>query len=86
MKDTAIDTASLRAGRGPHRVIATRSRPGPGAPTDHLHVALAGLWLLDGLLQLQPYMFTKNFATQTIAATANGNPGSVAQPVTWAAA
>jgi hypothetical protein len=84
MKDTAIDTASLRAGRGPHPVIATRSRPGPCTPTDRLHLALAGLWLLDGLLQLQPYMFTKDFAIQTIAATADGNPGWIAHPVTWA--
>lgn len=52
---------------------------------ERVQTALAGLWLLDGLLQLQPYMFTENFAGQTIGTTAQGNPGWVAHPVTWAA-
>jgi len=52
---------------------------------ERLQTALAGLWLLDGLLQLQPYMFTENFADQTIASTAQGSPGWVGHPVTWAA-
>jgi hypothetical protein len=38
------------------------------------------------MLQLQPFMFTKAFATQIIAPAAQGNPGLVAIPVTWAAA
>jgi len=84
MKGPAIDTASLRAEPGPH----PRTTTPPGAQralTERLHTVLAGLWLLDGLLQLQPYMFTKNFAAQTIAVTAQGNPGWVAHPITWAA-
>jgi hypothetical protein len=72
------------AGRAPQTAVATRSDTGSRTPTERLHIALAGLWLLDGLLQLQPYMFTKNFALQTISATADGNPGWIAHPVTWA--
>ena len=49
-----------------------------------LQLALAALWLLDGLLQLQPFMFTPAFATQVLAAAANGNPGWLAEPILWA--
>jgi hypothetical protein len=84
-KDTAIDTASLHADRGTRAPGETHPVTEPQPLTDRLQVALAGLWLLDGLLQLQPYMFTRSFATQTIAPTAQGNPGWVAHPVTWAA-
>lgn len=50
-----------------------------------LQLALAGLWLLDGLLQFQPYMFSKNFAAQTLQPAALGSPGWIATPVTWSA-
>jgi len=39
-----------------------------------IQVALAVLWLLDGALQLQHQMFTSNFASQVIAAAAQGQP------------
>jgi hypothetical protein len=48
-------------------------------------LALAAVWLWDGLLQLQPFMFTKAFATQIIDPTAQGNPSAVAHSITWAA-
>jgi hypothetical protein len=57
-------------------------------PTDvrrKAQLALAAIWLLDGVLQYQPYMFTKAFATQIIAPTAQGNPGVIADPITWSA-
>jgi hypothetical protein len=50
-----------------------------------IQLALAAIWLLDGILQYQPYMFTKAFATQVLATTAPGNPGWIADPITWAA-
>ncbi|MCQ4081061.1 hypothetical protein NGB36_10720 [Streptomyces sp. RB6PN25] len=50
-----------------------------------LQLALAAIWLLDGVLQFQPYMFTKNFGTQLLAVTAQGNPQVIAQPITWVA-
>ena len=52
--------------------------------SDWLLLALAGIWVLDGLLQYQPFMFTADFA-KTLADTAQGNPGVVAHPITWAA-
>jgi hypothetical protein len=48
-----------------------------------LQVALGLLWLLDGLLQAQPFMFTRDFATQVIAPVGQGQPGFVSVPVHW---
>jgi hypothetical protein len=39
-----------------------------------IQVALGLLWLLDGLLQLQPRMFTSDFATQVITPAVQGQP------------
>jgi hypothetical protein len=47
-----------------------------------LQLALAGVWLLDGVLQYQSFMFTKAFG-QMLAATAAGNPGVIASPINW---
>jgi hypothetical protein len=47
-----------------------------------LQLGLAGVWLLDAFLQYQPVMFTRAFG-QMLAATAAGNPGFVARPITW---
>jgi hypothetical protein len=49
-----------------------------------LQLLLAGLWLLDGVLQLQSVMFTRQFPAM-LAESAAGQPGVVAAPVTWAA-
>lgn len=50
-----------------------------------LQVSLGLIWLLDAILQYQPYMFSDSFANKVIAPAALGNPGWVARPVTWAA-
>lgn len=47
-----------------------------------LQLALAGVWLLDALLQYQSFMFSKAFA-QMIGGTATGNPAIIARPITW---
>jgi hypothetical protein len=49
-----------------------------------LQLALAGIWLLDAILQFQAFMFSKGFA-QMLAATAPGNPRFIADPISWAA-
>ena len=49
-----------------------------------LQLALAGLWVLDGLLKLQPFMFTKDFAPMTLGDAAQGAPGWLAGPMNWA--
>lgn len=48
-----------------------------------LQLVLAGIWLLDGLLQYQSWMFTRAFAQGVIAPTAQGNPHAVAAPIHW---
>jgi hypothetical protein len=46
-----------------------------------IQIALGLLWILDGLLQFQPAMFTPTFATQVIAPAGVGQPGFVAGPL-----
>jgi hypothetical protein len=64
------------------------ARAEPGAttldPRRRLQLALAALWLFDGILQYQPSMFTKAFP-QMLADSAPGNPSVVAGPITWSA-
>jgi hypothetical protein len=50
-----------------------------------LQVALGMFWLLDGVLQLQPFMLTTSFATQVLSPGGDGQPQLVAGPVHWAA-
>jgi hypothetical protein len=49
-----------------------------------LQLLLAGVWLLDAILQFQAFMFSKGFA-QLLGATGPGNPGVIAGPISWAA-
>lgn len=56
-----------------------------GPPLDArrlLQLVLAAIWLLDGMLQYQGFMFTKGF-NQMLAGTAGGNPAVIAKPITW---
>ena len=47
-----------------------------------LQLGLAAVWLLDGVLQYQSWMFTKAFG-QLLAGAASGNPAVIARPITW---
>ena len=49
-----------------------------------LQLALAGVWLLDAVLQFQAFMFSKGFS-QMLGATAAGNPAVIAGPINWSA-
>jgi hypothetical protein len=73
-------------GVGPVRQgkLSTGSEAARGAPGARrlLQLALAGIWLLDGVLQYQSFMFSKGFS-QMLAGTASGNPGVVASPINW---
>src|SRR3954471_10188250 len=51
----------------------------------HLQIALGLLWLLDGALQLQPFMLGTGFARQILDPVAAGQPAFVAVPVHWGA-
>jgi hypothetical protein len=49
-----------------------------------LQLGLAGIWLLDGVLQSQPVMFGRSFS-QMLTASAAGSPVVVSGPVHWVA-
>jgi hypothetical protein len=51
-------------------------------PRRKLQLALGVIWLLDGVLQCQPFMFSKAFP-QMLAEAAHGNPGFLANRITW---
>jgi hypothetical protein len=50
-----------------------------------LQLALAAIWLLDGVLQLQPFMFTagSHGLSGMLGSMAADNPGPVARAITW---
>jgi hypothetical protein len=76
---------AVTGGRVPWRGrLGTESAAAAEAPDARraLQLGLASLWLLDALLQYQQVMFTRAFG-QMLAATAPGNPGAVARPITW---
>jgi hypothetical protein len=50
-----------------------------------LQIALGLIWLIDGALQLQPFMFGRAFVTQIIVPNETGQPGLVAAPIKLAA-
>ena len=72
----AINRAVPRPGAGTHAATLEARRK--------LQLALGALWLLDGILQFQPSMFTKAFPDM-LAGTSAGNPAFVASPVNWSA-
>jgi hypothetical protein len=46
-----------------------------------LQLSLAGMWMLDAVLQSQPVFFTGTFAHAMIAPLARGNPSAVAHSI-----
>jgi hypothetical protein len=48
-------------------------------------IALGSLWLIDGILQFQPYMFGRTFVTGVLLPNASGQPAIIADPITWIA-
>ena len=49
-----------------------------------IQIGLGIIWLIDGLLQLQPKMFGTDFANSVILPTAQGQPGVDPAPSrTW---
>lgn len=53
-------------------------------PRRALQLALAGIWLLDAVLQFQPFFFTRAFSNDMLRPTAGGNPQAVAHSINWA--
>jgi len=78
---------SLAVGRAVPQPSAGEPHAGLAAldPRRKLQLALAVIWLFDGILQYQPSMFTKSFP-RMLGDSAQGNPAVVAVPITWSAA
>jgi hypothetical protein len=78
---------SLAVGRAQTRPAGRAGHTADVAALDarrKLQLALGVIWVLDGILQFQPSMFTKSFPDM-LAESAHGNPGVVAGPITWSA-
>jgi hypothetical protein len=82
MTGYAAQTASSRWLRGIG--VAREDQWAPPDMRRRLQLVLAGIWLLDAILQFQEFMFSHGFS-QMLAGTAPGNPGFIASPITWAA-
>lgn len=65
--------------------LAQATGEGAYSPRRVLQLTLAAIWLLDGLLQLQSFMFMKgsNGFSGMLASMASGNPGWIARSITW---
>ena len=50
-----------------------------------LEISLGALWILDGGLQLQPYMFTPSFASDVIGSAGDRQAWFVSAPIGWLA-
>jgi hypothetical protein len=80
MSDIAVAGGST-AWRGGHGATAQAAGTRMDARRA-LQLALAGIWLLDAVLQYQSFMYSKGFS-QMLAGTAGGNPSVIARPITW---
>ena len=72
---------SVTAGRA---LAGAHGRVAPLATRRKLQLALGVIWLLDGILQYQPFMFSPAFP-RMLAGTSAGNPALVASPINWSA-
>ncbi|MGH3258149.1 MAG: hypothetical protein ACRDOU_22620 [Streptosporangiaceae bacterium] len=75
---------SLAVGAAASPGVNAQVQSVPLDPRRKLQLGLGVIWLLDGILQLQPFMFGKGFP-QMLAGNASGNPAFVASPITWSA-
>lgn len=74
---TAHDRTGLATGT---RAAAGNQHRWPGTTRRGVQVTLGVLWLVDALLQMQPFMFTADFAKQVVAPAGQGQPIWVAAP------
>jgi hypothetical protein len=76
--------ARIRRSDRASRLLINDAVPAGGAAQvrRHLQVALGLVWLLDGLLQFQPFMFGQGFVTQVLEPSAVGQPAVIAHAIT----
>jgi hypothetical protein len=86
-----VSEAAIQGGRVRWRaLLGAEDEARPSAATTALdarralQLVLAGIWLLDAVLQYQPFMYTKAFG-QMLAGSAAGNPAVIARPIAWQA-
>lgn len=79
-----IGRASAALAR-PRSAVATTNGQVWTRPDDRrmLQLVLATVWLLDGILQLQSFFFSKSFGLQMISGMSSGNPSVIARPISW---
>lgn len=82
--NTARVRSLARAGTAAASAAAASAADRVSGARRRLRLVLAGIWLLDGLLQYQPAMFSKAFPRMLSDASA-GNPAAVAAPIGWSA-
>src|SRR5258705_1273862 len=80
----AVGHAAARPAPGRAATAATAAGIAALDPRRKLQLALGVIWVLDGILQYQPSMFTKSFPDM-LAESAHGNPAVIAGPITWSA-
>jgi hypothetical protein len=89
MSNAALSSVAVSGSRTPLRA-RLGAEPQPAVtrvdPRRALQLVLAAVWLLDGVLQYQSWMYTRAFAPQLLATMADGNPAVIARPITWDAA
>ena len=83
MPDTGVEASAL-----PSTVAggtALTSGPPPVDRQRTYRLVLATVWLLDALLQIQPFMFTRGADgfSGMLHGMAVGNPGWIAHTITW---
>ena len=79
--------ARLAAGSAEPGMARAAGRSDAWAPPDlrrWLQLGLAAIWVLDGVLQYQSFMFTRAFG-RMLAGGAGGNPAFLADSVRWVA-
>jgi hypothetical protein len=79
MSDTAVGRSRTEAR---DRLDAAGASPAGPDVRRVLQLGLAAIWLLDGVLQYQPVMFTSAF-WQMLGSTSAGDPGVIARPINW---
>jgi hypothetical protein len=76
--------AAAQRGAAQHGAAAEASARARLDTRRALQLGLAGLWLLDAVLQYQSVMFTRSFPAM-LASSAAGNPAFIAGPITGSA-
>lgn len=83
---STLATAQPGALPGPSATLVSAA---PASATERVAraatIALGVIWLIDGALQYQSYMFHETFITGVVMPNTVGQPGVVAEPITWIA-